>query len=134
MGVIKLHTVNERLVFDNKPVITSGNKNVNSIDVKFCDKWLSLGEGAEFWAVFYKDEKEKIKVKLENGSCLIPNKMLAVKGFFHIGVAAIIGEKVKTSKNIEYEVMQGADIEAETGDFTLTPEYWYERNVESWIA
>ena len=44
MGTIRVHTANERIVFDNKPIITSGNKNINDISVTFCGKWLSLGE------------------------------------------------------------------------------------------
>lgn len=114
MGVIKLHTVNERLVFDDKPVITSGNKNINSIEIKFCDKWLSLGERVKYWAVFYKDEKEKLKKELVNGSCLIPNEMLIKKGFFYFGVYAEEEneEKVKTSKIVEYEVALGISTEA----------------------
>lgn len=114
MGVIKLHTVNERLVFDDKPVITSGNKNINSIEIKFCGKWLSLGERVKYWAVFYKDEKEKLKRELVNGSCLIPNEMLIKKGFFYFGVYAEEEneEKVKTSKIVEYEVALGISTEA----------------------
>lgn len=116
MGVIKLHTANERLIFDTKPVITSGNININSIEITLCKHWLLLGENADIWAVFYKDENDKLKVKLENGSCLIPNEMLTKKGFFYFGIYADdkSGVRVKTSINVEYEVKQGAATEAET--------------------
>lgn len=113
MGTIRVHTVNERIVIDNKPIITSGNKNINDISVIFCDKWLSLGEDTEFWAVFFKDEKTIYKRKLENGYCLIPNAVISKKGWFYFGFYANTkdGEKVKTSKIAEYEVTQGVPTE-----------------------
>jgi hypothetical protein len=116
VGVIKLHTENEKLIFDDKPIITSGNININSINVTLCDRWLSLGETAEFWAVFYKNESEMLKRKLENGSCLIPNEVLTSKGVFYFGIyaEAANGERVKTSKVVEYSVKQGTATEAET--------------------
>lgn len=117
MGTIRVHTANERIVFDNKPIITSGNKNINDISVTFCDKWLSLGENTEYWAVFFKDEKIIYKRKLENSSCLIPNAVMSKKGWFYFGFYAEAenGEKVKTSKIAEFEVTQGVPIE-ETGE------------------
>lgn len=116
MGTIRVHTANERIVFDNKPIITSGNKNINDISVTFCDKWLSLGENTEYWAVFFKDEKIIYKRKLENGYCLIPNAVMSKKGWFYFGFYAEAenGEKVKTSKIAEYEVTQGVPIEDTT--------------------
>ena len=117
MGTIRVHTANERIVFDNKPIITSGNKNINDISVTFCDKWLSLGENTEYWAVFFKDEKVIYKRKLENGYCLIPNEVMQRKGWFYFGFysEAENGEKVKTSKIAEYEVTQGVPTE-QTGE------------------
>ncbi len=117
VGTIRVHTANERIIFDNKPIITSGNKNINDISVTFCDKWLSLGENTEYWAVFYKDEKEIHKRKLENGSCLIPNEVLTKKGWFYFGFYSEEenGEKVKTSKIAEFEVTQGVPTE-DTGE------------------
>lgn len=116
MGVIKLHTANERLIFDTNPVITSGNININSVNITLCKSWLSLGENAVIWVVFYKDESEKLKRKLENGSCLIPNEMLIKKGFFYFGIYAEneSGDRIKTSKIEEYEIKQGIATEAET--------------------
>lgn len=117
MGTIRVHTVNERIIFDNKPIITSGNKNINDISVTFCDKWLSLGENTEYWAVFFKDEKEIHKRKLENGKCLIPNEVLTKKGWFYFGFysEAENSKKVKTSKIAEFEITQGVPTE-DTGE------------------
>lgn len=117
MGVIRLHTENEKLIFDEKPIITSGNININGIDVTFCDKWLSLGETVDFWAVFFKDENKIHKRKLENGYCLIPNEVLTQKGLFRFGFYAEAenGEKVKTSRIAEYHIKQGVPTE-DTGE------------------
>lgn len=117
VGTIRVHTANEIIVFDNKPIITSGNKNINDISVTFCDKWLSLGENTEYWAVFFKDEKEIHKRKLENGHCLIPNAVMSKKGWFYFGFYSVAenGEKVKTSKIAEFEVTQGVPTE-DTGE------------------
>lgn len=115
MSVIKLHTANEQLIFDSKPVITSGNINIDSISVTLCRNWQEVGELADIWAVFYRDESEKLKRKLENGSCLIPSEMLLARGLFYFGIYAENknGEKVKTSKKVEYEVKQGTPTKAE---------------------
>ena len=116
MSVIKLHTANERLIFDSKPVITSGNIDIVSISVTLCRNWREVGETADIWAVFYRDESEKLKRKLVDGSCMIPNEMLIDRGFFYIGIYAenANSERVKTSNIVEYEVRQGTATTAET--------------------
>lgn len=115
MSVIKLHTANERLIFDSKPVITSGNIDIDSISVTLCRNWRQVGERADIWAVFYRDENEKLKRKLENGSCMIPSEMLLERGLFYFGIYAENenGKKIKTSKIAEYEVKQGIATKAE---------------------
>lgn len=115
MSVIKLHTANERLIFDDKPMLTSGNIGIDSISVSFCDCWKQLGDDIEFWAAFFKDENEPLKVKLDNGECKIPSEMLIEKGAFYFGVYAENAncEKVKTSVIVKYCVGQGITTKGE---------------------
>lgn len=109
MSVIKLHTENERLIFDEKPIITSGNVNVDSINVTLCGNWKQVGENADMWAVFYRNESNKLKVKIENGVCTIPSEMLEERGLFYFGVYAEneAQTQLKTSLIVEYPVRQG---------------------------
>ena len=118
VGTIRVHTVNERIIFDNKPIITSGNKNINDINVTFCDRWLSLGENTEYWAVFFKDEKEIHKRKLVDGSCLIPNEVLTKKGWFYFGFysKAENGEKVSGGTSLAVSFQNADAAEASGGD------------------
>lgn len=115
MSVIKLHTANERLMFDSKPAITSGNIDIDSISVTLCGNWREVGEKADIWAVFYRDENEKLKRKLVDGSCMIPSEMLLERGLFYFGIYAenTDGDEIKTSKIAEYEVKQGIATKAE---------------------
>lgn len=114
MSVIKLHTANERLIFDEKPMLTSGNIGIDSISVSFCDNWKQLGD-VGFWVTFFKDESEELKVKLDNGECKIPSEMLIEKGAFYFGVYAENAnyEEVKTSIIVKYCVGQGITTKGE---------------------
>lgn len=96
-------------------MLTSGNIGIDSISVSFCDNWKQLGD-VGFWATFFKDESEKLKVKLDNGECKIPNEMLIEKGAFYFGVYAENAnyEEVKTSSIVKYYVGQGTATTGET--------------------
>lgn len=132
-NILKLRTDNELLEWDSQPVITSGNENVDFLQVEFGPEW-DL-PGAKYWASFFIDDPEKtIDIELDtNHSCTIPKQMFAQEGEFHFGVwAQANGKKIKTSENKDYYVKQGCKGTGNAGALTISPEYWYERNEEDW--
>lgn len=108
-NIFKLRTDNELLEWDSQPVVTSGNENVDVLQVEFGPEWEF--PGARYFASFFIDDPEKtVDIELdENRSCPIPKQMLAQEQTFHFGVWAEADEqKIKSSENKDYYVKQGA--------------------------
>lgn len=121
------------------PRITSGNRNIDTVKVTFDESWDC--ENGKFFASFYIDDPDNASVcdlaKEDERcfGCLIPNEMLEKEGSFVFGVWCESGNKTKTSGEITILVHRGA-VTSKTGSggMALTPEIWYERIEESWIA
>ena len=108
-NVFKLRTDNELLEWDSKPDVTSGNENVDVLQVEFGPEWEF--PGARYFASFFIDDPEKtVDIELDKDrSCPIPKQMLAQEQTFHFGVwAQADGQKIKSSENKDYFVKQGA--------------------------
>ncbi len=107
-NVFKLRTDNELLEWDGQPVVTSGNENVDVLQVEFGPEWEF--PGARYFASFFIDDPEKtVDIELdEDRSCPIPKQMLAQEQTFHFGVWAQADEqKIKTSDIKDYDVKEG---------------------------
>ena len=102
MGRIKVLVRGQELRMIEKPLITSGNKNVDYMDVVFDETWNF--EDATFYVRFYPTDAEPIDVKLENESCLLPEVLTENPCVFSFKVWCEAGEKTKTS-NIEKYVV-----------------------------
>ena len=132
-NIFKLRTDNELLEWDGQPVVTSGNENVDVLQVEFGPEWEF--PGARYFASFFIDDPEKtVDIELdEDRSCPIPKQMLAQEQTFHFGVwAQADGQKIKTSDIKDYDVKEGIHGTNNAGAFSIPPEYWYERNEEVW--
>lgn len=102
-------TENESLCWVQQPEITSGNENVDVLQVEFGPEWEF--PGARYFASFFIDDPEKtVDIELDKDySCPIPKQMLAQEQTFHFGVwAQADGQKIKSSENKDYFVKQGA--------------------------
>ena len=132
-NVFKLRTDNELLEWVGQPLVTSGNENVDVLQVEFGPEWEF--PGVRYFASFFIDDPEKtVDIELDKDhSCPIPKQMLAQEQTFHFGVwAQADGQKIKSSENKDYYVKQGAKGTNNAGAFSISPEYWYERNEEVW--
>ena len=108
-NVFMIRTDNELLEWDSRPVVTSGNENVDVLQVEFGPEWEF--PGARYFASFFIDDPEKtVDIELDKDrSCPIPKQMLAQEQTFHFGVwAEADGQKIKSSENKDYYVKQGA--------------------------
>ena len=134
MSVIRAQATAHKLKIVQRPLITSGNENVDVLQVEFGPEWDF--PGARYFASFFIDDPEKtIDIELDaKHSCKIPKQMLAQEGTFHFGVwAEADGQKIKTSSVIDYYVGQGIHGTDNAGAMAISPEYWYERIEEVWI-
>lgn len=133
MSVIRAQATAHKLKIVQRPLITSGNENVDVLQVEFGPEWDF--PGARYFASFFIDDPKKtVDIELDKDrSCPIPKQMLAQEQTFHFGVwAQADGQKIKSSENKDYYVKQGAKGTNNAGAFSISPEYWYERNEEVW--
>ena len=107
MGRIKIFVRGQELRMISKPLITSGNKDVDYVDFIFDETWDF--KDAKFYASFYMPNSPKpIDVELENGSCALPRDVTAKAGVFLFNVRCEIGsDKMKTSNIEKYIVSCG---------------------------
>ena len=133
MSVIRAQATAHKLKIVQRPLITSGNENVDVLQVEFGPEWEFTG--ARYFASFFIDDPKKtVDIELDKDrSCPIPKQMLAQEQTFHFGVwAQADGQKIKSSENKDYFVKQGAKGTNNAGAVSISPEYWYERNEEVW--
>ena len=108
MSVIRAQASAHKLKIAQRPLITSGNENVDVLQVEFGPEWDF--PGARYFASFFIDDPEKtIDIELDaKHSCTIPKQMLAQEQTFHFGVwAQADGQKIKTSDIKDYDVKEG---------------------------
>lgn len=108
MSVIRAQATAHKLKIVQRPLITSGNENVDVLQVEFGPEWEF--PGARYFASFFIDDPEKtVDIELdEDRSCPIPKQMLAQEQTFHFGVwAQADGQKIKTSDIKDYDVKEG---------------------------
>lgn len=138
MSVTKLKTEGQVLIIERPlPLITSGNLNVDEIEVTFDDTWDC--ENGNFFASFYIDKPEDAYINelATKGDgkygCLIPNEMVEKEGTFNVGVYCEAGNKRKTSDNKKIMVYQGSVTKGNaslSAEFAKIEKILYENNVE----
>lgn len=105
MTNIKIKCVDQVLVIENSPEVSSGNVLTDTVSFSFCPLW----NGFTKVAVFYNDPSKQYQVMLdENGSAEIPPEVLENQGVLYIGVLGVMEDKIKTSNVIRYRINKGA--------------------------
>lgn len=108
---IEVECIDQELMITNSPLVASGGLHENFVSFKFCSKWDQLTKTA----VFYKDEKEKYYVALdENNICEVPHEVTDSDGTVLFGVFGVHDETMKTSKVLKYKIVEGAIAEGAT--------------------
>lgn len=105
MSQLKARCIEQILMFENTPEISSGNVNYDSIKFEFCSSW----DGFTKTAIFYRSEDEVFYQLLDEAdTCIIPKEVLTERGVIHIGVFGVYDDKVITSQVLSYRISQGA--------------------------
>lgn len=105
MSQLLARCIEQVLMFENTPEISSGNVNYDSVKFDFCSSWTGFTKTA----IFYRNEDEVYYQLLdEANTCIIPKEVLAERGVIHIGVFGVYGDKLLTSQVLSYRISQGA--------------------------
>ena len=115
MAIIKLKTEGQELKPDGIfPVITSGNKKIDSVKITLDDLWLDESEGViSYYFVIWLDEAEaQEKLMTKDGkeiSADIPNEFLIIPQTISFGIYAknANGETLITSSIINFKIEKG---------------------------
>lgn len=105
MSTINIKCVDQVLSFQNTPIITAGDQNVDKIQFDFCPTW----DGFVKVAVFFK-QKEECSYAMINadGSCNIPNSIMRLDGKIYIAVTGVnTKNQILTSNIVAYYVEEG---------------------------
>lgn len=118
--LIKIDSLDQRLIVTSAPTLASGGKNANEVEFNFCEKW----DGFKKVAVFYRDIKNPYKSTIDaNGRCVVPWEVLISDGYISIGVYGVKDDVVKTSEIVKYKIKLGA-ITEDLKPSDSTPELW----------
>lgn len=105
MSTINIKCIDQVLAFQNMPVITSGNQNVDKVQFDFCPLW----DGFIKVAVFFQQKGElSYAIINADNSCDIPNSILKLNGKIYISVTGTnTNNQVRTSDILAYTVEPG---------------------------
>lgn len=105
MSEIKIKCVDQVLAFENMPIITAGDQNVDQVKFDFCPLW----DGFVKVAVFFQQKTECSYALINaDGSCPIPNSILKLSGKIYIAVTGTnVNKQVRTSNILSYFVDEG---------------------------
>ena len=105
MSTINIKCVDQVLDFQNMPIITAGDQNVDKIQFDFCPLW----NGFIKVAVFFQQKSECSYALINaDGSCNIPNSILKLEGKIFIAVTGTNPKnQVRTSNILSYYVDEG---------------------------
>ena len=105
MSTINIKCVDQVLSFQNTPIITAGDQNVDKIQFDFCPTW----DGFVKVAVFFK-QKEECSYAMINadGSCNIPNSIMRLDGKIYVAVTGVnTKNQILTSNIVAYYIDEG---------------------------
>ena len=115
MSTINIKVVDQTLTFQNMPVITSGDKNIDVVQFDFCPLW----DGFFKLALFFQQKGEySYSLVKADGSCNVPNSIMALEGKIHIAVVGTnSSNEVRTTEVIAYKIAPGVADASEVVDF-----------------
>lgn len=105
MSTINIKCVDQVLAFQNMPIITAGDQNVDKVQFDFCPLW----DGFVKVAVFFQQKSECSYALINaDGSCNVPNSILRLSGKIFIAVTGTnTSNQVRTSNILSYYVDDG---------------------------
>lgn len=110
MSEIKVKCVDQILMIENSPDITSGDVNIDKVTFDLCQLW----DGFTVVAVFYNDPENVYEVMLdENNSAIIPSEVMTDQTVLHFGVLGVKDDQIRTSNIIRYRILRGAIVGSE---------------------
>lgn len=105
MSAIKIKIVDHAILLSDSPFISSGSRNVDSVEFSFDDTWT----GFEKIAVFFQQKGEFYYSLIdENSQAIIPREALFSSKPMNLGVIGVKGNQTKTSAMLRYQINNGA--------------------------
>lgn len=121
MSKIDISCIDQTLILNSAPEITSGDVNVDVVQFTLDDSW---NEFTSKIAIFYRDVKSVYQQVIDKNNCaIIPREVLDKKAKIYIGIFGANGDKIKTSSIITYNIGKGA-ITSDLIISTPTPDVW----------
>lgn len=105
--IIRLDCMDQKLIVNNAPLISSGGINGNTVEVNFSSEWNEFTKSAVFFSSNYETVYEVI---LTDNKCTIPVEVLDKAGTLFVGVRGVKSAVVKTSSLVKFKVVEGAPI------------------------
>lgn len=102
---INLKVVGQTLTMVGTPVVASGGINEDYLLIDFDSSWDNLAK----IAIFYKKKGEIYYslVDTEN-KCIVPQEVIATKGFMYLGICGVYDDLQKTTQVIKYQITNGS--------------------------
>ena len=105
--VIKLKTLDQRLIIVQRPIIASGDVGTVSVEYELDTYW----DGFAASGVFYTDKQpgNVYEQPLQQSACVIPWEVLQNDCVLHIGLRGVDANgRVKTAESVRYQIMKGS--------------------------
>ena len=102
---INLKVIDQTLTMIGTPVVASGGINEDYLLIDFDSSWDNLAK----IAIFYK-KKGEIYYSLVNteNKCIVPQEVIATKGFMYLGICGVYDDLQKTTQVIKYQITNGS--------------------------
>lgn len=120
MSKIGIKCIDQVLQFNNMPIITAGNVNVDQVEFDFCPLW----DGYVKVAVFFQ-QREVLCYSMVSADnvCDIPNSILKLSGKIYIAVTGVnANNQTRTTNILSYEIGDGIIDAVAPEDFPGTEE------------
>lgn len=105
MSTINIKCIDQVMTFENMPIITAGDQNVDKVQFDFCELW----DGYIPVAIFFQ-QKEALSYSMidGNGLCDIPNSIAKLSGKIYISVTGVnVDNQIRTTNILAYEIGEG---------------------------
>lgn len=105
MSTINVNCIDQELVLENTPTISSGGVHEDYVAFTFCSQWSGFVRTAVFW----RDMRTAYHVLLTNDVAEIPAEVLDDEGTIRFGVYGVNSAgATRTSEVLTYNIVQGA--------------------------
>lgn len=104
--IIKVRCIDQVMLFESTPVVTSGGVNEDFVQFSFCTKWTGFARTVAFW----RSDKEVYHVLLdENDTAELPQEVTSEGGVVYFGVFGVAADGTqRTTEVLTYLIEQGA--------------------------